>query len=125
MAEEEGKSRRSQIVTYSIFGLLGAVWIGDWVIPSETEMRRNTYPDRAACERDYTPAQCEASGTSGTGSGTYYYGGGYQGPYYAASRSQATTGDPGSGRSGAVHASYTTSYRGGFGAFGHAVHAAA
>ena len=117
---DDGKSRRSQIVTYSIFGLVGAVWLGDWVIPDDVEMRRNLYADRAACERDYTPAQCEPTGTSGTG--TYY--GGYRGPSYAAYRGDATAGDPGSGRTGAYHSSYTTSYRGGFGAFGHAVHAA-
>ena len=47
--------------------------------------------------------------------------GGYHGPYYAASRGEAAAGDPGSGRSGVTPASFQTSYRGGFGAFGHAV----
>jgi|SRR5215469_3304381 len=123
---EEGKSRRSTIVTYSIFGLLGAVWLGDWVIPAEVEMRRNLYADRAACERDYPPAQCEPTYSGGSGSSGYYYSGSsYHGPSYATNRSDAAAGDPGPGRTGAAHGAYTTSYRGGFGAFGHAVHAAA
>lgn len=127
MAEEEGGgSRRSQIVTLSVFGLLGAVWMGDKLIPEETEMRRNFYGDRAACERDYSASQCEPTSSSGSGSTTTYVGGGgFRGPSYAASPSAAAAGDPGPGRSGVSHASYTTSYRGGFGSFGHAVHAAA
>ena len=122
MAEAEGRSRRSKIVTVSAVGLLGAVWMGDKLIPEETEMRRNLYGDRVTCERDYSPSQCEPTSSSGSGStATYGGGGGFRGPSYAASLSSAAPGDPGAGRSAVSHASYTTSYRGGFGAFGHAV----
>jgi hypothetical protein len=123
MAGENGSTRRSRTVSLSIVGLAGAVWIADGVIPEGVEMRRNLYTDRAACERDYSPSQCESDGTYN--SGGYVGSSGYHGPYYAASRSTAVAGDPGSGRSGVMHTAYTTSYRGGFGAFGHAVHAAA
>lgn len=120
---EEGGSRRSNAITLTVLGVVGAVWIADEVIPEGVEMRRNTYADRAACERDYQPSQCEPQGTVGSG-GVYY--GGYYGPYYSASRANATASDPGPGRTGGLaRAAVTTSYRGGFGSFGHAIHAAA
>jgi hypothetical protein len=113
------ESRRSAIVKVSLVSLLGAVIIGDKVIPQGTEMRRNLYPDRAACERDYPVSQCEQTNVSGGGSG------GYRGPYYVADRtSPAARSDPGPGRVG-TRVAFETSTRGGFGAFGHAVHAAA
>lgn len=111
----EGGSRRSNAVTLTVLGVIGAVWILDEVIPEGVEMRRNTYADRVACERDYPPSQCEPQGTAGV----------YYSSYYYASGATATAGDPGPGRTGGIaRASFTTSYRGGFGAFGHAVHAA-
>ena len=117
---EEGRSRRSNAITLTVLGVVGAVWIADEIIPEGVEMRRNSYADRAACERDYPPSQCQPQGT--VGGGVYY--GSYYGPYYSASSSSASVSDPGPGRTGGIaRASYTTSYRGGFGAFGHAVHA--
>jgi hypothetical protein len=123
MAEDGGK-RRSNIVSLTVLGLFASVFIADEAIPQPTEMRRNVYTNRADCERDYSQNQCQQdSGGSGT-SGSGYYGG-YHGPYYSASRSTASSDDPGPGRTGATRVSYETSYRGGFGAFGRAVHAAA
>jgi hypothetical protein len=114
-------SRRSNIVVLSLIGLPIATIAAANMIPAGTQMRRNNYPDRAACERDYPPSQCEAgsSGSGGGGSGGFYHG-----PYYSANRSTAAAGDPGPGRSGVTPASYETSTRGGFGAFGRAARAA-
>lgn len=120
---DDGDKRRSNIVTLTVLGLFASVFIADKVIPQGTEMRRNLYANRADCERDYSTNQCQPSstgGSSGTGGG-----GGYHGPYYRANRVSAPVEDPGPGRIGATHASYETSYRGGFGAFGHAIHVAA
>ena len=110
-------SKRSQIVVLSLIGLpLGAFALAE-AFPAQ-EMRRNLYSDRASCERDYSADQCSSHGV-GLGGG----GGGYCGPYYHANRSlPAARNDPGSGRGGAH--TVETSVRGGFGAFGRAVHAA-
>src|SRR5437660_7587755 len=52
--------KRSNIVLLTLVGLpLGAVALGS-AIPAGQEVRRNLYPDRGACERDYSPTQCEA-----------------------------------------------------------------
>ena len=110
-------SRRSNIVMLSLIGLPIATIAAANMIPAGTQMRRNNYQDRAACERDYPPQQCESGSSSGGGWG-------YHGPYYSASRSTATTNDPGPGRSGVTPASYETSTRGGFGSFGRAIRAA-
>jgi hypothetical protein len=109
--------RRSTIVTLTLVGLpLGAVALGN-VLPAGQEMRRNLYPDRAACERDYSPAQCEQH-PGGTASSGFFHG-----PYYFANRSLADArSDPGPGRVG-VATGAETSVRGGFGAFGRAMHA--
>jgi hypothetical protein len=114
--------RRSSVVGLSIFGLMGAVWAADKVIPQGTEMRRNLYADRASCEAAYPPPpnRCEQSTTTGSGGGAFYHG-----PYYSAYRGSAPVGDPGPGRAGVAPAAFETSTRGGFGAFGRAVHAAA
>jgi hypothetical protein len=117
--QAEGGSRRSTIVTLTVVGMVAAVSIADEAIPQGVEMRRNVYADRTACERDYTASQCEAN-SGGGGSG-----GGYYGPYYSARRGSAAAGDPGPGRTIGTRASYETSYRGGFGAFGRAIHVAA
>ena len=125
--EEERKKKRSNVVTLTVMGIAGTLWIADELIPDPVEMRRNTYADRVACERDYPPEKCEPQ-TAGSGNSTTYVGyhGGYWGPYYSASRSNAAAGDPGPGRTnGLARASFTTSYRGGFGAFGRAVHGVA
>lgn len=120
---DDGNNRRSNIVVLTVLGLVATVAIADKAIPQGVAMRRNLYTNRADCERDYAPGQCQPdSSGSGGGSG----GGHYHGPYYSASRSSAATADPGAGSSGGTRAmSVETSYRGGFGAFGRAVHAAA
>jgi hypothetical protein len=112
--------KRSSIVLLTLVGLpIGAVALGN-AIPAGQEMRRNLYPDRGACERDYTPAQCEArpggsSGSSGSG--------GYHGPYYNANRAAPEArSDPGAGRTGQVTRT-EISTRGGFGSFGRAMRA--
>ena len=110
-------------MTLTLLGLVATVAIADKVIPQGTEMRRNVYASRADCERDYPPNQCAPENSGGTGG--YYTGGYYHGPYYSSNRSQAGANDPGPGGSGATHVAYETSVRGGFGAFGRAVHAAA
>lgn len=119
MADDDNK-RRSNIVTLTVLGLFATVFVADKAIPQGTEMRRNVYANQADCERDYSPNQCQQS--SGGGSGT---AGGYHGPYYSANRSNAPANDPGPGRTGVTRASFETSYRGGFGAFGRAIHVAA
>jgi hypothetical protein len=116
---DDGSKRRSNIVTLTVLGLFASVFVADKAIPQGTEMRRNVYANRADCERDYSPSQCQQS--TGGGSG----GVGYHGPYYSATRTNATAGDPGPGRTGVARVSYETSYRGGFGAFGRAIHVAA
>jgi hypothetical protein len=108
-------NRRSNIVLLSLIGVNCAV-----IVAAEsargTEMRRNVYHDRASCERDYSPAQCEETSPSS---------GRWLGPYYAADRtSTAARGDPGSGRTG-VATPTQVSIRGGFGAFGLVAHASA
>src|SRR5260370_41170927 len=83
--------RRPTIVTLTLIGLpLGAIGLAN-AFPQQ-EMRRNLYPDRAACERDYSAAQCAQGGGSG-GVGFWH------GPYYNASRTAAGAArDPGPGR---------------------------
>lgn len=113
--------KRSNTVLLTLVGLpLGAMALAD-MIPAGHQMRRNLYPDRAACERDYSPQQCQQN--TGSSSGGGHGGSGYHGPYYYADRTaQAARSDPGVGRTGQVARSETT-VRGGFGAFGRAMHA--
>jgi hypothetical protein len=110
--------RRSAIVVLTLIGLpFGAVALSD-AVPSGQEMRRNLYPDRGACERDYSPAQCQPHTGSGAG-----YVGGWHGPYYSANRNApGAPSDPGAGRSGQVTRT-EISTRGGFGSFGRAMRA--
>jgi hypothetical protein len=108
--------RRSNTVILSLIGVTSAVVIAAEAFPA-TEMRRNVYYDRASCERDYSPAQCEESSPT---SARYWLG-----PAYAADRtSAAARDDPGRGRTGDATPS-VTSIRGGFGAFGLAASARA
>jgi hypothetical protein len=106
--------RRSSIVTLTLVGVpLGAVALAG-AMPAQ-EMRRNLYPDRGSCERDYSAAQCEP-GTGSSGSG------GWHGPFYYSNRAAAAAqSDPGAGRTGQI-TRIETSMRGGFGHFGHALH---
>lgn len=114
-------NRRSNIVILSLMGVAGAGIIAAEAFPG-TEMRRNLYADRASCERDYSPAQCDRSGSTVTYTHVGYYGGDWRGPEYAANRGSVPAGDPGPGRTG-VHASTVSSVRGGFGGFGRSAHA--
>ena len=112
-------TRRSKAVALTLIGLpVGVIGVAN-AIPEPQEMKRNLYADRAACERDYNPQQCEPHSSSGSGT----RGGGWHGPYYYTSRSaSAAASDPGPGRTGQV--THTeTSMRGGFGSFGRAMHA--
>ena len=109
--------RRSAVVVLTLIGLpFGAAA----VLPPGQEMRRNLYPDRGACERDYSPAQCEPR----TGGGSAQSGsGGYRGPYYYANRAASEArSDPGAGRTGQITRT-EASMRGGFGRFGSALRA--
>jgi hypothetical protein len=110
--------KRSQAVMLTLVGLpVAAVTLANAFPPHQ--MRRNLYPDRAACEHDYSAAQCQSNSGSGTGS----YAGGFHGPYYYGNRSAAAArSDPGPGRSGQVSRT-EVSTRGGFGAFGRAMRA--
>ena len=108
--------KRSRIVGLTMVGLpLGTIALAN-AFPGH-EMRRNLYPDRAACERDYSPQQCAADTSSSSSSSGYH--GGWHGPYYAANRAAAAVSDPGPGRAGQA-TSTQASMRGGFGSFGHA-----
>src|SRR6187401_3200952 len=111
-------SRRSKVVGLTLVGLpLGAVALAT-ALPQD-QMRRNLYPDRGACERDYSSHQCEPSSGSSSGGG-HGGSGGYHGPYYYSDRNSAgARSDPGIGRTGQVTATQT-SMRGGFGSIGHA-----
>jgi hypothetical protein len=115
-------SRRSKVVGLTLIGLpLGAVAIAT-ALPQD-RMRRNLYPDRGACERDYSSTQCEPSSTTsshGSSTSSGRTGGGYVGPYYHADRnSAAAKTDPGAGRTGQITATQTST-RGGFGSIGRA-----
>ena len=116
-------SRRSKIVALTLVGLpVGAIALAN-VMPAGQEMRRNLYPDRGACERDYSAQQCEArasgtGGSSGSSGSSFWHG-----PYYYANRGATEArGDPGAGRTGQITRT-ETSTRGGFGSFGHAMRA--
>ncbi|HXC28299.1 MAG TPA: hypothetical protein VNV38_10125 [Stellaceae bacterium] len=124
MAEDGGK-RRSNVVTLTVLGLFASVVVVDKAIPQPTEMRRNVYTNQADCERDYSQSQCQQDSGRSSGTGGSAYHAGYHGPYYSASRSTTSSDDPGPGRTGATRVSYETSYRGGFGAFGRAIHGVA
>lgn len=105
---------RSSVVQLTVVGMLGALLTAR-LLPSGPQMRSNLYGSRAACERDYSPAQCSSSSGSSGSSGHYAW----RGPAYVADRSStAARGDPGPGRVGL--ASAVSSARGGFGAFGRA-----
>jgi hypothetical protein len=117
-----GDKRRSNAVILILIGATSAVVIAAEAFPA-TEMRRNVYYDRASCERDYSPAQCQETGPSGSGGGGGWVGSGrWLGPAYAADRTSAARDDPGTGRTG-VATPTETSVRGGFGAFGRAANA--
>jgi hypothetical protein len=102
--------KRSQNVLIGLLGLPGAVIVASDLMPSGPLMKRNIYATRAACERDYSPAQC----TFDTGgSHVSFYG-----PSYNADRSApAARSYPGPGRVGGL-ATSVSSHRGGFGGFG-------
>src|ERR1051325_2323450 len=115
--------KRSQIVGLTLVGAaFGAIELANAFRPST--LHRNLYQDRAACERDYTPAQCQPNSGSGSSSSSGGHGGGgYDGPYYRANRTGAVAAnDPGPGRTGQV-TRIESSTRGGFGAFGRAARA--
>jgi hypothetical protein len=112
--------KRSNIVVLTLVGVpLGIAALAD-VMPAGQEMHRNIYPDRGACERDYSSVQCEPRTGSSALSGI---SGGYHGPYYYANRAAPEArSDPGAGRTGQITRT-EVSMRGGFGAFGRAVRA--
>lgn len=108
-------NKRSSIVLLTVVG--ASVGVGGLAsaFPGQ-EMHRNLYPDRAGCERDYSPQQCQP----GSGSASV---GVWHGPYYYANRTTSgALSDPGPGRTGQVTAT-ETSMRGGFGHFGHGMRA--
>jgi hypothetical protein len=110
---EDGPRKRSQIVVLTLIGLpVGAIALAN-AFPPQT-LKRNLYTDRAACERDYSPAQCEP------GTSSRYFGYVWHGPYYSADRTAAARSDPGPGRTGQITRTEISS-RGGFGAFGRAM----
>jgi len=111
-------SRRSKVVGLTLVGLpLGAVALAT-ALPQD-QMRRNLYPDRGSCERDYSFSQCEPSSGSSSGGG-HGGSGGYHGPYYYADRnSVAARSDAGTGRTGQITHTQS-SMRGGFGSIGRA-----
>jgi hypothetical protein len=120
--------KRSNAVVLTLVGVpLAAIGIAN-AFPGQT-YKRNLYPDRAACERDYTPQQCEPGGGSGTtssggssGSGGHSSGLWFHGPAYSADRGATSAGDPGPGRTGQITRT-EVSTRGGFGAMGRGLRA--
>ena len=110
---------RSQIVGLTLVGLVGAFLATRLSAPTP-QMRRNVYNWKQDCERDYTPQQCQATGGY---NGSGYSSGGWHGPSYYADRTTAQArGDPGPGRFGLRAGIINASLRGGFGAFGRALH---
>jgi len=111
-------SRRSKVVGLTLVGLpLGAVALAT-ALPQD-QMRRNLYPDRGSCERDYSSYQCQPNSSGSSGGGGHGGSGSYRGPdYYADRNSTAARTDPGTGRTGQVTTTQT-SMRGGFGSIGH------
>jgi len=117
--DEPPRKRSHNVLLTTLIGLpIAAIVVAD-AFPPET-LRRNLYTDRAACERDYTPAQCQTGTGSGTGSGGSGYI--YHGPYYSTDRTSASASDPGPGRTGQITRTETTT-RGGFGAIGRGLRA--
>ncbi|MBV9829809.1 MAG: hypothetical protein JO001_29665 [Alphaproteobacteria bacterium] len=121
--DEDGGQKRSSTVILTLVGLsVGAVAVAN-AFP-DRQVKRNLYADRAACERDYSAAQCEApSGGTGphTGGSTGYF---WHGPYYSSDRSSGSAAsDPGPGRTGQITRT-EISTRGGFGAIGRAIRGA-
>jgi hypothetical protein len=127
---EEGPRKRSNAVVLTLIGLpVGAVALAN-MMPEPQRLQRNLYPDRAACERDYNPQQCEphpnnsnsSSNSTSSGGSSGGRGGSWHGPYYSSDRTVAATSDPGPGRTGQITRTEATT-RGGFGAFGRAMRA--
>src|SRR5205814_2011276 len=112
-------SKRSQAVKLTLVGLPVTAIALSHAFPGH-DIRRNHYADRAACERDYSPAQCEANSSSSSGTTSSRSGDGWHGPYYSVSRAAALVSDPGPGRIGLSN-TVESSTRGGFGAFGRAM----
>ncbi|MTJ84180.1 MAG: hypothetical protein F8N37_24615 [Telmatospirillum sp.] len=114
--------KRSIVVNLSIVGLTGSALLGA-ILSSGSEVRRNLYRSQADCERDYSPAQCEADRFNDSRAGGPVHGGGgggggWRGPAYAADRSAPDAGvDPGPGRQGLASGT-ESSVRGGFGRIG-------
>jgi hypothetical protein len=82
------EKRRSRAVPLLLAGTLGLSLTGC----SGTDMQRNRYASFEDCVRDYSPAQCQNNGGSGSGS--------YHGPWYRSRESaRGADGDPGAGRS--------------------------
>jgi hypothetical protein len=109
--------RRSAAVILTMAGV--PIAIAALASPApRVEMKRNLYPDRATCERDYSPQQCQ----QGIGQDPVYVYNSWHGPYYYSDRSLAQArSDPGPGRMGWSTATQA-SFRGGFGSFGRALH---
>lgn len=109
----EDVALRSRLVVVTFVGMAG-VAAAVAAMPESQTVRRNLYGDRASCERDYSPAQCEPRGGGGGGVG----GGRWMGPeYYEDRRLPEASRDPGPGRAGLAQG-VRTSKRGGFGATG-------
>jgi hypothetical protein len=119
MPEESG-NKRSQAVVLTLVGLpMAAIGIAS-AFPDHIAAR-NLYPDRAACERDYSTAQCEQNGSGSSSSGGHGgSGSGWHGPYYTST--SASSSDPGPGRTGQITRTEVSS-RGGFGAIGRGLRA--
>ncbi|HEX3863818.1 MAG TPA: hypothetical protein VHY35_19220 [Stellaceae bacterium] len=109
---DDGRRRRSNIVALTMIGVpVGAIALADAFPPHAVQ--RNLYLDRAACERDYSAAQCQRGGTGGS----FGISSSWHGPYYSTDRTTAAASDPGPGRTGQITRTEISS-RGGFGAFG-------
>ena len=109
--------KRSSLVVLTLSAVpVGAIALAN-AFPGQ-QMQRNLYPDRATCERDYSPSQCQ----QGSGGGSSYAGS-WHGPYYYSNRASASAqSDPGPGRIG-WRMPTEISTRGGFGSFGRAMRA--
>ncbi len=106
--------KRSTVVALTLIGVPFAAGAALYELRGRSDMRRNFYADRAACERDYSPKQCDAT-TAPHSSGLGYVHGWY-GPLYAADRAGAAArSDAGPGRVGSATSVATVSTRGGFG----------
>jgi hypothetical protein len=59
---------RTRVLTLTLLGVASGYMLIP-LVSAGMAVKRNLYPDRETCERDYAPGQCEATGHGGSGGG--------------------------------------------------------